>query len=143
MDKPKSNHQTEVLIEGDVSGQVAIGNNIKQKQIIKKMSTEVSSADLEALHKLIEALKEQISTSAPPDQQEKALERVSELEEAITAEEPDLTTMEYVKNWFGKNLPQLAGAVTGLVVNPIVGKLVEAAGETIAHEFKQRFGHES
>jgi len=65
---------------------------------------------------------------------------VQELEEAVTAEKPDLTTMEYVKQWFVKNLPGLAGAVTGVVVNPIVGKLVEAAGDALAAEFRRRFG---
>jgi len=140
MNKPKPKNQLKGIIKGDVSGQVAIGNNINQTQTIKNISSQASEADLEALHNLIENLKKQISNKVPVDQQERAIERVSELEEAITAEEPDLTTMEYVKNWFGKNLPQLAGAVTGLVVNPIVGKLVEAAGEAIAHDFKIRFG---
>lgn len=135
---PKS--QKDVHIEGDVSGQIAIGNYINQTQSIKNVSPAVSEADLEALHNLFEDMKIQISKTIPTDQQEKALERVSELEGAITAEKPDLTTMEYVRNWFGKNLPQLAGAVTGLVVHPIVGKLVEAAGEAVSHEFKRRFG---
>jgi hypothetical protein len=47
--------------------------------------------------------------------------------------------MEYVKVWFGKNLPGLAGAVTGLIVNPVVGKLVEVAGDVLAAEFRRRF----
>ena len=34
----------------------------------------------------------------------------------------------------------LAGAVTSVIVNPIVGKLVEAAGETVSEEFRRRFG---
>jgi TPP-dependent 2-oxoacid decarboxylase len=140
MNKPKPKNQVEGIIEGNVSGQVAIGNKINQTQTIKDSKPDVTEADLEVLHELIENLKQQITATVPGDQQEGALERVSELEEAITAEKPDLTTMEYVKNWFGKNLPQLAGTVTGLVVNPIVGKLVEAAGEVIAHDFKLRFG---
>jgi hypothetical protein len=48
--------------------------------------------------------------------------------------------MEYVKNWFTKNVPGLAGAVTSVVVHPVVGKLVSAAGEAISSEFKRRFG---
>jgi TPP-dependent 2-oxoacid decarboxylase len=140
MNKPKPKNQVKGNIKGDVSGQVAIGNNINQTQSIKNINAGVSEGDLQILHNLIENLKEQISSTVPADQQEKAIERVSELEEAITAEEPDLTTMEYVKNWFGKNLPQLAGTVTGLIVNPIVGKLVETAGEIIAQDFKHRFG---
>jgi hypothetical protein len=50
--------------------------------------------------------------------------------------------MEYVKRWFVKNLPGLAGAVTSIVVHPIVGKLVEAAGDALAAEFRRRFGGE-
>ena len=53
-----------------------------------------------------------------------------------------MTTMEYVKRWFVKNLPGLAEAVTGVVVHPIVGKLVEAAGDALAAEFRRRFGGE-
>jgi hypothetical protein len=47
--------------------------------------------------------------------------------------------MEYVKNWFGKHLPGLAGTVVGVLVHPVVGKLVEAAGDAAADEFKKRF----
>jgi len=54
--------------------------------------------------------------------------------------EPDLTTMEYVKKWFVKNLPALAGSVTSLVVHPVVGKLVTAAGDAAVAEFNRRFG---
>ena len=65
---------------------------------------------------------------------------MNELQQAVAEEKPDLTTMEYVRNWFAKNVPALAGAVTGVIVNPIVGKLVEAAGETLSEEFRRRFG---
>ena len=127
-------------ISGSVSGQIAIGENISQTQNIQSSSVQVTEADLDTLRNLIADLKTQVASTATAEKQETALEKVSELEEAITAEEPDLSTMEYVRNWFVKNVPQLAGAVTSLVVNPIVGKLVEAAGETVAQEFKRRFG---
>lgn len=130
----------EANFSGDISGQVAIGENIIQTQIIKAKNSSVTEADLTALHEMIVELKKRTIAAAPIEKQANALEKVSELEQAITGEKPDISTIEHVKNWFGKNLPQLAGAVTGLVVNPIVGKLVEAAGETIAHEFKHRFG---
>ena len=68
------------------------------------------------------------------------MERVDELEQAITEEKPDLSTMEYVKNWFVRNLPGLAGTVTSVVVHPIVGKLVEAGGDALVGEFRRRFG---
>ena len=130
----------ETRISGSVSGQIAIGENITQTQTVQAASAHVTEADLQTLRDLIADLKAQIASTVPADTQATALEKVSELEEAVTAKKPDVSTMEYVKNWFVKNIPQLAGAVTGLVVNPIVGKLVEAAGETVAHEFKRRFG---
>ncbi len=84
-------------------------------------------------------LKTQVAETAPADKKASALERIDELEDAITAEEPDLTTMDYIKRWFVKNLPTLSGAVTSVVIHPIVGKLVEAAGTMAADEFQERF----
>lgn len=139
MAKRNPSKQEHIHIEGDVSGQVAIGHSIHQTQSNMNASLQVTPADFETLRRLFEDVKAQINQTVPPDQQEKALEKVTELETAITNEKPDLTTMEYVRNWFGKNVPQLAGTVAGLVVHPIVGKLVEAAGEALAHEFKRRF----
>lgn len=125
-------------ISGPVSGQVAVGKDIAQSQQI--VGDRVTEAELAELHRAFEDLRAQVAAEAPPEQRDAALERVGELEQAIVAEEPDLTTMEYVSGWFSKNLPKVAGTVTGLVVHPIVGKLVEAAGEALAGEFKRRFG---
>jgi hypothetical protein len=93
-----------------------------------------------SLGQLFQALQQQIAAQAPADKRDKAQEKAQELREAITSPQPDLDTMGAVKNWFIKNIPQLAGAVTGIIVHPIVGKLVEAAGEVAASEFKRRFG---
>jgi hypothetical protein len=56
----------------------------------------------------------------------------------VTAKEPDLTTVQYVKQWFVKKLPALAGIVTGVLVHPAVGRLVAAAGDFVADEFRRR-----
>jgi hypothetical protein len=127
-------------ISGNVSGQVAVGENIHQAQSLQAGPSRLTEAELKSLSELIESLRAQVESEAPPEKKAPALERVSELEQAITAKEPDVSTMEYVKNWFVKNIPQLAGTVTSVVINPIVGKLVEAAGETVVNEFKRRFG---
>lgn len=128
-------------VRGTVSnvsgGQVAIGGTVSQT------STTVSSqgpseAELASLLQQFSTLRGEVL--ADPDTPDAAAEKLDELEAAITAEKPELSTMEYVRDWFVKYAPKFAGAVTALVVNPVVGALVGAAGETLAAEFKRRFG---
>jgi len=129
-----------VVTGGHVSGQVAVGNGITQVQTTAAPRPEVTEAELAELRQALADLKAQVAAQAPPEQRDAALERVDELASAITADEPDLTTMEYVKRWFASHLPALAGAVTGVVVHPVVGKLVEVAGDAVAAEFRRRLG---
>jgi hypothetical protein len=127
-------------ISGPVSGQVAIGSGINQVNVMGRTDPQVTQADLDELHEALAKVKAQVESDAAPEKKAAALERLDELEEAVTAEKPDLTTMEYVKRWFARYLPELAGAVTGVIIHPIVGKLVEAAGDGLAAEFKHHFG---
>ena len=133
-----------VTIGGSVTegGQVAAGRDISQSYVRTHTegATPVTEADLADLRSAVEAVKAQIVAEAPPDQRAAALERIDELQEAVVAEEPDLTTLQYVRKWFGKNLPMLAGSVTGLIVHPVVGKIVEAAGDLAAGQFRKFFG---
>jgi hypothetical protein len=132
-----------VSIGGSVTegGQVGIGRNISQNYV--RSGTEgpsaVTESDLAELRQAIEGVKAQIVAEAPLEQQAAALERVDELEEAVLADQPDLTTLQYIGKWFGKNLPKLAGTVTGLIVHPVVGKIVEAAGDLVAEQFRALF----
>lgn len=130
-----------ISIGGDNSGQFAIGDNNSQHSLINSQNTAAapSPADLATLRQMFVNLKEQIAETAPNDKKASALERIDELEDAITADTPDLTTMDYVKRWFAKNLPTVSGAVTSVVIHPIVGKLVETAGTMAADEFQERF----
>lgn len=123
---------------GANSGQVAVGKDIHQVQQVGS-GNQVTEADLKQVQQLFAALKQQIAQQAPPDKKDAALERVSELQEEVTSQKPSLSTFEYVRNWFLKNLPSLAGAVTSVVVNPILGKVVEAAGTIAADQLKQLF----
>jgi len=136
--KDKPDQSVSANISGDVSGQVAVGQNINQsKTEIHRAGT---TAEMQELRQMLAQLKSQVESEAPADKKESALERVDELEQAITEKKPDLSTMEYVRNWFVKNLPGMAGAVVSVVVHPIVGKLVEAAGDELTADFKKRFG---
>ena len=130
-----------ITIGGDNSGQFAIGDNNSQQSLVNSQNTTAatSPADLATLRHMFATLKTQVAEAAPEDKKASALERIDELEDAIAADEPDLTTMDYVKRWFMKNLPTLSGAVTSVVIHPIVGKLVEAAGTMAADKFQERF----
>lgn len=130
-------------ITGTVSGQitdsqVAIGKGISQTKVSTPASYQVSEAELAKLHQEFSDLRAQVLARVPENNRSAAMERVGELEEAVTAKEPDVTTMEYVKRWFAKYAPAIAGSVTGVLVNPIVGKLVQAAGDGVASEFNRR-----
>ncbi|WP_055539216.1 hypothetical protein [Streptomyces neyagawaensis] len=48
--------------------------------------------------------------------------------------------MVYVRNWFLRTLPALAGAVTTLISDPVVGQLVYQAGDQLALEYDRQFG---
>jgi hypothetical protein len=121
-------------ITGAVSGQVAVGKRIAQHQTTG--AADVTPDELAQLRQAFADLRADVAAQAPPERQAAAVERVEELEQAVLAEEPDMTTIAYVGRWFKTNLPGLAGAVTGIVVHPVVGRIVGAAGNAIAAELR-------
>lgn len=129
MSQPTGGDHITGTFTGNVTGQVAVGKNISQTHQVGAPEP-VTDAEREELRQLFAQLKAEVASQAPPDQKAAALERLDELEEAVQAEEPDLNTMEYVKRWFLRKLPTFAGVVTGVLVNPVVGKLVQSAGDS-------------
>lgn len=122
-------------ISGNISGgQVAVGKDIAQNQTVG--TAAITNEELAELRTAFSELATEVEAQAPPERRAAAIERVAELEEAVLADEPDVTTIQYVGRWFRANLPQLAGAVVSIVVNPIVGKLVGAAGDALVAEFR-------
>jgi hypothetical protein len=121
-------------ITGAVSGQVAVGKRIAQQQTTG--AADVTPDELAQLRQAFADLRADVAAQAPPERQAAAVERVEELEQAVLAEEPDMTTIAYVGRWFKTNLPGLAGAITGIVVHPVVGRIVGAAGNAIAAELR-------
>lgn len=89
---------------------------------------------------LFASLRRLVAEQAPTDQRDEALAQVDALQEAIREEKPSVSRMEAVLEWFRAHVPKLAGAVTSVILNPLVGKLVEAAGEMAAAELRERFG---
>jgi hypothetical protein len=137
-EKERGGDSISAHIEGTITGQVAVGKDITQEQ--RAGAAGPTEEELAALREELAGLRLLVEAQAPPERKQAALERVDELAQAVMAEKPDLTTMEYVTRWFGKHLPAMAGAVTSVVVNPIVGRLVAAAGDALAGEFGRRFG---
>jgi hypothetical protein len=128
-------------ISGSVSGQAAIGSNVHQQQALGDAAVAaVTQAELQQLRDAFAQLRAQVEAQVPEGERAAAVERVDELQQAVIADKPDVTTIRYVAQWFGRNLPKLAGAVTTVVVHPIVGKLVEAAGEMLAGDFRALMG---
>lgn len=122
---------------GDVTdSQIAIGHDIRLKKVVGAPTPEEKIE----LVRLLAELRAQVAADAPPEQRDAAVTKVDELAAALAEPEPDLATMESVRNWFVRRLPSMAGGVVSLVVHPIVGKLVGAAGDALASEFQRRFG---
>lgn len=78
---PRRIHTT---IGGDVSGQVAIGSGITQTQTVTTIHGGVTPKDLEELRRLIRELEARVSQEAPPDKAGAAVERVRELDAALS-----------------------------------------------------------
>jgi hypothetical protein len=138
-DNDKQPDSTRVDMRGDNYGQFSVGNNNTLIQSNRPPGPPLTEAELAHLHEAVAALRDQIAAQAPPEKQAAALDRIGELEEAITAKEPDIITLAAIRTWFGKNLPELAGAVVSLLVSPLVGKAVEAAGGAALAEYRRRF----
>ncbi|MEU7060248.1 hypothetical protein [Streptomyces sp. NPDC046197] len=124
---------------GDVSGQVVVGrNNTVSRVEAAPGQAPVTAEELTALRGEFARVRALVPRDVP--EADRAGELLDELEESVTAPRPDLSTMEYIRRWFGRRLPALAGAVTSLILHPVVGRLVEAAGDTLTDDFRRRFG---
>ncbi len=127
-------------VEGDISGVVAIGERIDQRQVRDVNRTGVDERDIAAVQELFTELSAVVAAEAPDGRREASLQRVDELQQAVTSDKPKLSTMEYVKDWFADNVPKLAGAVMSVIVHPVVVKVVAAGGDMLSAEFRRRFG---
>ncbi len=131
--KKQIDQSVNLTIGGNVvEGQIAVGSNISMRKSVR--------GDLaEALPMLMEALKAQVQNEAPPDLQAEALEKLSVLAASITLPTPNVAMMAQVRDWFAENIPALSEAVTKLIADPLVVKLMQTAGEETAKEIKRRF----
>ncbi|MEA2213645.1 MAG: hypothetical protein QOF83_3593 [Solirubrobacteraceae bacterium] len=133
-----SAHKFNIQIGTVSESQVAVGdyNTISQR-------IGLTPAETAQLQSLFQDLRSSVSAQAPPAVQADAETRVRELEDALVAGEPDPGTVRRVLRWFKANAPQLAGAVVSVVINPLVGKVVEGAGTAMAERIQQAIAEES
>jgi hypothetical protein len=96
--------------------------------------------EIASLVNSIRALDETIRAEAPPEAQAEALKQADEVKAAVTSEKPDVDRMARARQWFVEQLPGILGAVTGVLTHPVVGRLVEAAGEFTLKQFRARLG---
>src|SRR5450755_547853 len=88
------------------------------------------------LHDLFAGLRSTVEQQAPADIRDEAVANTAELEQALVSEQPDPGTVRRVLRWFKEHAPQLAGAVIGVVINPLVGAAVEGAGSALADSLR-------
>ncbi len=118
---------------GDVTqSQVVMGDYSTVSQSVGLTPQEVAH-----LQSLFTSLRSTVAEQAPPEQRDQALAQAQELERAVVAEQPDPGRIRKVLAWFKDNAPQVAGAVVSVVINPLVGKVVEGAGDAVADRFRQ------
>jgi hypothetical protein len=93
--------------------------------------------DVQLLRSAFDDLKAEVAAQAPPDKREEATAQAAEIEKAVVSKEPDPSRARKAIRWFREHLPQVLGTVASVLVNPIVGKVVSAAGDVVAKEFRE------
>ena len=123
---------------GNITGsQIVVGDG---NVMIHTEAPAITTAELKKLRAKFRMLKQQIEATVPEDKKVEALNKADQLQVTVLDKNPNPSKMASIRNWFVKNAPGIAGVVTSVVVHPIVGKLVEAAGDAVASEFKKKFG---
>lgn len=138
----QSGDHFQISVGGAVGGNLVVG---RENQIISSPtnSPRPSDAELATFRAAVDELKAQLAATAPATPGSTAAEAAAKLDElhaAATAPTPDVSTMVRVRTWFMAHLPSFAGAVTGLLVHPVVGALVKSAGDAVTAEFHRRMG---
>jgi hypothetical protein len=127
-----------ISIENISDSQVVVGdyNTVSQK-------VGLSPDEVERLRGAFAGMRATVEAQAPAERRAEALAQAAELERAVVAEEPDPGRVRTALRWFRDNLPELAGAVTTVLVNPLVGKVVTSAGEAVAGQFRDAVEEEA
>lgn len=116
---------------GDNTGQVAVGTNIRQQQVIGA-SEPITDDDRAEMRKLLDELKSRIAAEVPEADQAAAQLTVSTIEKEVEKEKPSASALQLAINWVKENIPTMATWVGSAMVSPFVRKVVEAASTVVA-----------
>lgn len=94
--------------------------------------------EIETVNRLFADLNSQLRSvpDISEDKRNEAISKAEKLNNEIIKEKPEPGKIEQLKGWLVDNVPEVAGAVTSLFINPIVGKVVEKAGKMISKRTK-------
>ena len=94
--------------------------------------------EIETVNRLFADLNSQLRSvpDISEDKRNEAIIKAEELNNEIIKEKPELGKIEQLKGWLKDSVPEVAGAVTSLFVNPVIGKVVEKAGGMISERIK-------
>lgn len=109
----------------------------KQEEVLKSVA---KPEEIKTLETKFTELDKEIEAATPKEIQPEAQEQAEQLKKEVLSEKPDPTILEQAKGWFVSNLPAVLGTVTSILTHPIVGKLVESAGEYTLKNFRERLG---
>lgn len=133
--------QAHVGSVGDDS-QVAVGEHIQQ--VSTKGAPQLTPDERAELDQVLSGLKSQLQ-NLELDARTRVLaeERAAELQAELTKTDaaPDPSIIKVAGNWLLDHIPGLAGVITSVFTNPIVGKVVEAAGGVASDWVRDRLGH--
>lgn len=155
-DQPRGNtvsisHST---VNAPVAGQQVIQNSTVVQDVGESAQVTVAgaqtitmsgltAAELAQVQNLVHALKDAVETQGLSDDEKTEAKIIAgRLEKELTVKDrkPDGSKLKAAAQWLLEYGGKIAGAVTSIFVSPIVGKVVEAAGDLTASWFKEKFG---
>jgi hypothetical protein len=129
---------------GDVKvgagGQAVVGSkNVRQTLTVSGLNP----AELGQVKRKLTALEKKLDAlELPAETKAEAKQKVAELKQELTATDrkPQGSKIVSAGKWLLQKIPALAGTLASVLISPVVGKVVGAAGELAADWVKDHFG---
>ena len=143
--RPSAGGDMIVGVVGPNAHGVAVGKQIQQ--YVDSTLGAVTPADEVTIEQRLAELEAALKTALPkldPTRAAQAPDQVAALKDELTktgdGDVPSGKAIVRVGNWLLDNVPDIAGAITGLFTTPAVGKVVGKAGDAAIDWARSRFG---